>query len=740
MMDVGTPGPEDRVARLQSVLREVWGYQDFRPLQREAMLSALHGRDSLVVLPTGGGKSLCYQAPAMCLPGTAVVVSPLISLMKDQVDAARDCGVPAAYLNSTQSVEERRDTMQNLHHDRIRLLYVSPERILQPDMLRELGDVRISLFAIDEAHCVSQWGHDFRPHYRELSGLRERFPEVGLHAFTATATERVRGDVIEQLGLREPEVLVGSFDRPNLTYRVERKRGLLGQIREVLERHRGEAGIIYCITRKEVDERTAQLLAMGYRARSYHAGMSDEDRKANQEAFIQDEAEIVVATVAFGMGIDKSNVRFVIHAGMPQSLEHYQQESGRAGRDGLEAECCLFFGGDDFLKWERIFSDQPPAVRKASLASLQGMANFCEAAVCRHRALVQHFGQDLEQDCGKACDLCLGEHEVVPEALVVGQKILSSVYRQQQRFGAEYTAQVLKGSQDKRILDNGHHRLSTYALLKEHPKSAILDWIGQLVQQGFLKKSGEYNVLQITDSGSRLLRGEVAPRLLKSVRSATEEAGSPTKRTDPESWEGVDRELFETLRVERTSAARERGLPPYTVFSDASLRDMARRRPSDVLNFLQVYGVGSRKAEEYSERFLKLIDEHCRQHGLSRDVVSASSAVRTPSTRDEPSGSATLAFPLFDQGMSVEQVAEAMGRARSTTFGYLGEYLKAKPCANPSPWVAVELAKRIEDAIGHVGAERLKPIFEHLHGEIDYDSIRIVVTCWKNRQSHDQFP
>jgi ATP-dependent DNA helicase RecQ len=728
--------PNDPTGQLRSVLREVWGYDSFRPLQREAMQAALGGRDSLVVLPTGGGKSLCYQAPAMCLPGTAVVVSPLISLMKDQVDAARACGVPAAFLNSTQLVEERRETMQELRQGGIRLLYVSPERILQLDMLRELGEISVSLIAIDEAHCVSQWGHDFRPQYRELRVLRERFPDISLHAFTATATERVRSDVIEQLSLRDPEVLVGNFDRPNLTYRVERKRHVQRQIQEVLDRHRGESGIIYCITRKEVEQRAEMLASLGYRARPYHAGMPDRERRANQEAFIEDEVDIIVATVAFGMGIDKSNVRFVIHAGMPQSLEHYQQESGRAGRDGLEAECWLFYGGGDFRKWEQIFSDQPPPVRKASLHALRGIADFCEGVVCRHRALVRHFGQDLAEDCKTACDLCLEEHDVVPDALTVGQKILSSVYRQQQRFGAEYTALVLKGSQSQRIIENGHDRLSTYGLLKDESKQTILDWIGQLVQQGFLAKTGEYNVLTITEEGSRLLKGEATPRLLQSQRPDPKEAAPARPRTDPESWEGVDRTLFELLRNERLAAAREKGLPPYMVFSDATLRDLARRRPSNADALLEVYGVGNLKAKNYGERFLERIAAYCQEHDVARDVGPPGASpppARQPDA--EVTASAVQAFPMFEEEASIEEVMQQLDRARSTVVKYLTTFLIERRIEDASPWVPKETIARIEEAVEHVGMQRLKPIFEHLNGEVDYDSIRIALTCRNNRHA-----
>ncbi len=735
--------------RLMSVMREYWGYDAFLPLQEEAMRSAMGGRDSLVVLPTGGGKSLCYQVPALCLDGMAVVVSPLISLMKDQVDALRACGVAAAFINSSLTASEKWNVADDIRGQRLKLLYVAPERLSLPGLLDLLESATVSFFAIDEAHCVSMWGHDFRPDYRKLNLLRERFHGTAIHGYTATATEQVRDDVVRQLGLREPEVLVGSFDRPNLTYRVERRDSLLAQIAGVLERHPDESGIVYCITRKEVDSIAASLTGGGYSALPYHAGMSDEARKANQEAFIEDRCRIIVATVAFGMGIDKSDVRYVVHAGLPKSLENYQQESGRGGRDGLEAECCLFYSGADFKTWEFIVnrSDGSPAFKQAQMASLRQVMDYCDAAACRHRLLVQHFGQDLGADCGEACDICLGEFDEVEEPLVVAQKILSSVYRQGEKFGADYTAKVLKGSREQRVIENGHDRLTTHGLLQEESRRAILDWIGQLVQQGFLSSvatddAGKYNVLKLTQDGWRLLRGEVLPRLLKPATDAS--SRSQPKRHDPHSWEGVDRELFEVLRSLRTEKANDLGLPPYMVFGDASLRDMARRRPTGADGFLKVHGVGQKKCDDYATEFTTLIAEYCGEHELETDVDPPSatplSAPKDASRLTRPAGpneSALRAIELFDQGRTVEEVAETMGRALSTTRGYFHEYLRHRRITDPVRWVdAVQIA-RIEEAIAAVGPKPLKPIREHLGGEVDYDPIHIVAICWQNRHRDD---
>lgn len=703
------------------------------------MQAAMSAQDSLLVLPTGGGKSLCYQVPAVCLPGAAMIVSPLISLMKDQVDAAVACGIPAAFLNSSQSGYERTDVLSQLRSGKIKLLYVAPERATLGGFLDELTGIQLSFIAVDEAHCVSTWGHDFRPPYRELWQIRERFPKLSMHAFTATATPRVRKDIIQQLQLREPPVFVGNFDRPNLNYRAERRADLAAQLLDVVERHPGESGIIYCITRKEVEQWAEYLQSKGIQARPYHAGLDDAVRKQHQEQFLNDEIDIIVATVAFGMGIDKPTVRFVAHTGMPPTVENYQQESGRAGRDGLEAECVLFFGGEDFSKWDFLQKDQPDELRRVSRQSLQIMANYCQGVTCRHRILVQHFGQDLDSDCGSACDICLGKYEVVPDALVTAQKILSCVYRLEQRFGVDYTALVLKGSRDKRILSNGHDRLSTYGLLGNEPKQLIMDWIGQLVQQGCLQRVGEYNLLQLTSTGGELLRGKREVCLLRSIASqepqsfATEEDKPSSK---PESWEGVDRDLFEHLRQVRQELARERGVPPYVIFSDASLRDMCRRRPSKAESFLLVTGVGQKKNADFGARFLHEISVWCLLHGHQQDVEPVRSGLDSaPAAPKPPSRNAHDAFPLFRQGLSVEEVALRLDRAASTAHKYLCDYIMEDAIADATPWVSAELVAEIEAAIDAIGPGPMKPIYLRLGEKIAYESIRIVSLCRQNREA-----
>ena len=592
------------IDQIRDVLKTHWGYDGFLPLQQEAMRCVLDDRDSVVVLPTGGGKSLCFQAPAVVRPGVGLVVSPLISLMKDQVDGLKAAGVAAACLNSSMDPAERQEVYEDLRAGELDLLYVAPERLVQSNMLDTLAQSDVSLVAVDEAHCISQWGHDFRPEYRQLKMLKETLPGTAIHAYTATATQQVRDDIVEDLGLDEPEILVGSFDRPNLSYKVMVREGAADQISAIMDRHPGESGIIYCISRRDVEKTSEQLNQRGYHTRPYHAGMDDRQRKANQEAFIAERVETIVATVAFGMGIDKSNVRYVVHAALPKSLEGYQQETGRAGRDGLEAECCLLYTGGDYGRWRAILEGSDSEPTEGAWRSLQAMQEFAGSVVCRHSSLVEYFGQSLDGDNCGACDVCLGELDQVDDALEIGQKILSSVVRQDQRFGADYTVKVLRGSSDQRILDNRHDDLSTYGLLADSDARAVRGWVEQLVAQGFLAKTGEYNVLMVTESGRSLLRGDVTPRLLKPAARA---AKARKSRAHDDSWEGVDRALFERLRELRRQLADEKSVPAYVVFGDASLRDMARKKPGTPEEFLDVHGVGQKKAADYGELFLAAI-------------------------------------------------------------------------------------------------------------------------------------
>ena len=597
---------------LEGILERVWGYTSFRPLQRDAMDAVLANRDSLLVLPTGGGKSLCFQAPALALDGLAVVVSPLISLMKDQVDTLIGNGVPAACYNSAMPAEQKSEVARGVREGKYRLLYVAPERLVGDggDGFQNLLASRsISFIAVDEAHCISQWGHDFRPEYRQLARLRDRWPSVGLHAYTATATARVRKDIIAQLGLRDAAELVGSFDRPNLVYRVLARSSLKTQILDVLERHRGQAGIIYCTSRKEVEALAQWLQDTGWRAKPYHAGLADDERHRNQDAVLNEDIDLIVATVAFGMGIDRSDVRFVIHAGAPQSLEHYQQESGRAGRDGLEAECVLIASGADFLKW-RMMLEKNGELSDARRTLLRDMERYAASVGCRHKRLVGYFGEAFtKDDCG-ACDYCLGELEQVADAVTVARKILSCVARVGQRFGAAHVSNVLRGSDSDQVRSRGHHELSVFGLMKDATIDELRGYIDQLLAHGLLQQSGEeYPILQISADGHALLKDAGAAPDLSLARQKRPDRNRLPKRSrvETEGWHGVDRDLFEELRVLRLEIARRRRVPPYVIFHDTTLRDMAQRRPRTVSDLHGIYGVGAKKAADFGQAFLDAI-------------------------------------------------------------------------------------------------------------------------------------
>jgi ATP-dependent DNA helicase RecQ len=598
--------------KIKTILNTYWGYETFRPLQWEAMESVIQGRDSIVVLPTGGGKSLCYQVPAMVLDGMAIVLSPLISLMKDQVDALVDCGIPAARLNSGLTQKERCEVISQINSGSLKLLYVSPERVFSNGFIEYMQNFNISFIAIDEAHCISMWGHDFRPEYRMIGELKKKFDNIPMHAYTATATAQVRSDIKKQMQLTKPTILVGSFDRPNLVYKIERRNKILNQICEVLDNHKNESGIIYCIRRLDVEELCGHLTEQGYKALPYHAGLSDKIRKDNQDAFLKEKADIIVATIAFGMGIDKSNVRYVIHAALPKSLEHYQQESGRAGRDSLEAECCLFYSGEDYGLWQSIIRNgESKKAIEVALKKLNDLFDFCTGVECRHKKILAYFGEAYPKDNCNACDVCIGEMDTHKDALVTSQKILCCVKRLDERFGADYTATVLIGSNEARIHTNGHTTLSTYGLLKDYSKRIVRDWIEQLASQGYLEKSGEYNVLQVTEKGWQVIQGNGNPILLKPVDKKTKIKKKKSQKK--KSWAGVDDQLFERLRELRKEIASRKNVPSFIIFGDESLRDMARRKPRTPEEFLEVHGVGEKKCRIYAPDFLAEIHDFTRK-------------------------------------------------------------------------------------------------------------------------------
>jgi len=595
-----------------AVLKQYWGYDSFLPLQKEAILSVLADEDSLTVLPTGGGKSVCFQLPALLTCGMAVVVSPLISLMKDQVDTLKDMGIQAEFLNSSLTVREQSFVIDRIRAGEIKLLYISPERLQNEEMIDLLSFVKLSFFVIDEAHCISHWGHDFRANYRNLWMIKEVFKPVSVHAFTATATCQVQADIVKQLKFAEYKTHIGMVDRPNLTYRVALRTEVLKQITRVLGKHDNEAGIIYCLRRKDVDSLSEKLNSLGIRNVRYHAGMTDEERHISQEMFSREKVDVIVATIAFGMGIDRSNIRFIVHAGMPKSIEHYQQETGRAGRDGLPAFCYMFYGGGDYRLWS--FFAQKSTERETMMAKLSVIYNFCTRPQCRHKVIINYFGQTPEKSSCGACDYCLNELDMVSDASIVGQKILSCVAKVRTRnygFGAAHTVNVLRGRMTDKIESLSHDNLSVFGIMREESDAFIRHMIEQLIGQGFIERSGEYSTLSVTASGENLLAGEVEPILAKPVIAAKkkESARRARKRKEIE-WADIDQGLFQELRKKRTALALEKGVPAYIIFSDKTLRDISAKKPETIEAFTDIYGVGENKLKSYAEMFIQVVKDN----------------------------------------------------------------------------------------------------------------------------------
>lgn len=613
----GDAGPQDGARIFDTAIRDTlqswWGFTTLRPLQHEAIAAAANGHDSLVVLPTGGGKSLCYQLPPLLDHATDLVISPLVSLMKDQVDALEAIGYPAAAIHAGLSMEQRRVIYDRLRAGELRLLFTAPERLFNTRLMDTLVDISVRRINIDEAHCISQWGHDFRPEYRQLAAIRERLPRTSVHAFTATATPRVREDITTQLQLRNPEILVGVFDRPNLTYRVVPRTDKKKQTLEILGRHVGEASIVYCISRRETEDLAAQLTAAGLLAHPYHAGLDVKQRHRTQEAFSKETIDVVVATVAFGMGIDRSNVRLVLHTALPKSLEAYQQETGRAGRDGLAAECVLLYSTADVFSWESLIrrgmdeaeldKTEASLLIDSQLSHLHQMRRYAQAARCRHAALSEYFGQPYKPlTCG-GCDICLGETQNLPDSHVTAQKIISCVARVGERFGVRHLSEVLRGSNTAAINRHGHQQLSTYGLLAEIDQRTCENLVHQLLDQDYLSRSGgDRPVVTLNARSWEVLRNErevtlLEPRLKTTVRS----------RSEADDWKGVDRDLFERLRQWRRQIANQRGKPAWTIVDDRALRSIAREKPTSPGALLRCRGIGEKRLADHGAAILDIV-------------------------------------------------------------------------------------------------------------------------------------
>jgi ATP-dependent DNA helicase RecQ len=609
-------------------LKKYFGFTSFRPLQSEIIRDTLAGRDVFALLPTGGGKSLCFQLPALLRPGLTVVVSPLIALMKDQVDALQAAGIAATFLNSSLAVGQSRPRLRGLHQAEYRLLYVAPERLMLPGFLEDVQRWNVNLIAVDEAHCISEWGHDFRPEYRQLSQLRPHFPGVPMMALTATATARVREDIVEQLHLREPSLFVASFNRPNLTYRVVMKAKPARQVLEFLRSRPRESGIVYCQSRNSTESLAAQLNQNNISARPYHAGLSHGERTEHQELFLRDEVRVICATIAFGMGINKPNVRFVVHYDLPKNIEGYYQETGRAGRDGLPAECLLLFSAGDAIKQQRFIEEKPPDEQRVARAQLQQIIHYADSSGCRRGELLRYFGEIFPGDNCGGCDNCLSPRSTF-DGTQAALKFLSCVYRVVQKsgfgVGLNHIVEVLTGAETDKIRRWRHETLSTYGIGGEHSRAEWLAIGRELIRLGYLTQLAEkFSVLELTAEGRAALRDRRKIVLTTPVTAPA----APEKRARAGEI-ACDETLFEQLRRLRKRLADERNLPAYIVFSDVALRQMARYYPAGPGEFMRISGVGEKKLAEYGAAFLAEIASYLQTY--PRQIFADDSFTATPS-------------------------------------------------------------------------------------------------------------
>ena len=714
------------ITRAKEILKQQFGYDAFRMNQEQAIETILQKKDCVVLMPTGGGKSLCYQIPALMLDGLTVVISPLIALMKDQVDALKNNGVEAAFLNSTQTAQEQVEVFRDVRSGKLKLLYVAPERLLQSgdQFIEFLKSVQLSLFAIDEAHCISSWGHDFRPEYMQLRKLKIHFPDVPLIALTATADKLVRQDIIERLGLKYHEIFVSSFNRPNIFYTVEPKRNSFARLLDYLESRREESGIVYCLSRNSADSLAADLRDEGFNALPYHAGLDKETRDKHQELFLKDEAKIVVATIAFGMGIDKSNVRFVVHMDLPKNIESYYQETGRAGRDGLQSEALLFFSWGDVNKLKGFAEvEGNKSQTEIMLKKLNTMGAFGDLKTCRRKFLLKYFSEELTEDCGR-CDNCNTTFERF-DGTIIAQKALSAVYRTGQRFGLSYLIDFLRGSQSKTIRDE-HKNLKTYGVGADISKNNWFDYFKDLIAQGFLAQTeGQYPTIVLTEKSEAVLRGNEPVELIKVTIKEDKKATLVSEVSHP-----YIKDLFDDLKRVRTAFAKSENVPPYVVFSDVTLVEFATYLPQNEAEMRKISGVGELKFQKYGADFLQEIKRYCKLNQLeSRISLKSPKRERKSRTKRDEQGNDTysISLDMFNSGLSIEEIAETRGLAKSTVEMHLIRFIQSGE-VSLEDLVLYRKIETIKSAIVSLNTGfAVAPVKEFLGEDYSYVEIRAVM-------------